>query len=119
MGLKAVLEEVLLSRGIKDEGDLNYMEKEVVEAMVTQVQDRELTPEDLRFNISQMRRAIEDQLTDDDVAVPLTKKAEQKRLFLTARLKNMIMIERILLSPTEAKKYIQGMLNQLKNPNQL
>lgn len=116
MGFFDQLMEVMQSRGVKDFRDMNHLEKETFNQMMEIVEQREMTIDDLRFYLSKLRRSIEEEMTTTEVAIPKTEEAERKRLFLTARLRNMIMIEGMLTSPSEAKRVMEIMLRQLKSP---
>lgn len=111
------LMEILKPRGIDNIEDLNYLEREQFDQMIEIVEQKQITLEDLRFYIGRLRKGIEEELVSDGVAIPQTPEAERKRLFLTARLKNIILIESVLLSPSEAKKYLEMMITQMKNGN--
>lgn len=116
MGMFDALMDILNERGVKSFEDLNPLEKETFESLLEVAESREVTTEDLRFYIGKLRRAIEEDLSKPEIAIPVNQEAERKRLFLLARLRNMILIEDVLVSPSQAKKTFESMLAQLKNP---
>lgn len=97
--------EILQSFGIKDYDNLNSDEQDTLKGWVEKVEKSNITLEDVKNGIIAMRQVLEMEVVN-------VENTGRKDLMLKGRLKNMILIETILIRPERARaaldNYIAG-----------
>lgn len=93
------LEEILEKAGIKSFDDLKDFEKETYFKMLEIAEKGQITLEDVKKHIKNMREGVEFSLATEDLS-------KNKSLFLKARLKNYILLESLFERPERAKEML-------------
>lgn len=83
--------------------DLNPFEKETLNTMLQAVQKGQISIPKLRDYISQMKYAVENELTKVDFG-------SKQDTFLKARLRNYMLLEAFLISPEKAQEQLEAAL---------
>ena len=102
-----IFTKILENFGIKDFDQLNSLEQDTLKSWVDKVEQATITLEDIKNGITVMRQAIETELVN-------YKNDFQKDLYLKARLKNMILIETILIRPERARAALNSYITRAK-----
>jgi hypothetical protein len=102
-----MFEQILEAFGIKDYDDLTSVEKETLNKWVEQVEKTAITIEDVKRGVIAMREGVESELANYP-------KRDRKDLYLKARLRNLVVIEAILLRPDKAKAALDAYINRVK-----
>jgi len=114
-----ILEEALKRLGVDSYSDLNDLEKQEYERWLSAMSSSEITPENIKHYIAQMKNAVLMQLADEPEMIhskilPFLKYPNPVNVTLKARLKNYILLEAFLGRPEQAKAALQQHLQQVK-----
>ena len=102
-----MIDELLERVGLKYE-DLNQAEKETLHLWLNKLDNNKLRVEDIRKYVASMRDSVEQDLT--------TAKNKSKRdLLLKARLRNYMLLEAFLESPTKAREALERAISGIAN----
>lgn len=101
-------DKILDELGLKYE-DLNIVERETYQQAVFSVQN--LSLDDVKVNIVEMKNAIAMQLCD----IPDDTEHQDINCKLKARLKNYLVLEAFLTVPEKAEKALRNSLQNMKN----
>jgi hypothetical protein len=103
-----VLDEILKQCGLRFE-DLNSVERETLNVMVSAIEQNSLTIEKIRESIQTMRAAVSKELSEEPEYVQLLffKIRNDKNIYLKARLRNYLLLEGLLTNPEKAKKQLE------------
>jgi hypothetical protein len=98
----------LLARYGLTRENLSFSEIQTLEAMARAVKDRSITVPDVIDFVDSMIRSLEDELANDDPTTFfgwwLRRDRDRSR---KARLKNLLILRRVLVSPQEAQKDLE------------
>jgi hypothetical protein len=83
--------------------DLNYAEKETYEQWMKNLEVRQMSLEDFREGITKMKNGVAEELAD------LPSK-DERNYVLKARLKNYILLEKVLNTPKQAREALEKAL---------
>jgi hypothetical protein len=106
-------DELLKNLGLKYE-DLNFVERDTYNKMLTQLAKSEISLTSWKDNITQMKVQVELEMytiSEDDLD---DKKVKSKLKSLLARLKNYILLESYLLSSERAKATLKAQITNSK-----
>jgi hypothetical protein len=97
-----IIDDILARAGLKYE-DLNEVEHEWLERQLEALSQKKITVSLIRDHISKMRESVE---------LELTKVGHETKqdIFLKARLRNYILLEKFLSTPEDAKRQLNQML---------
>lgn len=87
--------------------DLNDQEKITYEQLSRkkeEIENAEITGENIKDYITQMKNAVSSELAD----LPSDEKSKERNTYLKARLKNYILLEELLFTPDKAKKMFKA-----------
>lgn len=123
------IDDVLKKKGLKFD-DLEPMEKETLFSWMNSLKKNELTVIGVREYVTKMRDSVAQGLSELEEVPPtwlsvlcfmiplvgIIRKwyLDQKRLMLTARLRNYILLEAMLTTPERAKAAVERALNNLR-----
>ena len=112
--MDTILEKVGLSYD-----ELSELEKQTLYTWVEQVKTNQLTVEGIRLHVSAMRETLEKELIDEPEFnyIFIFKVPNRKQILLKARLKNMLMIESLLMGPERAQKALEAAIGNLNLKN--
>lgn len=104
-------EEILNKFGLKYE-DLNTVEKETYNSMISGIKQSSLNSEKLKEYVSRMRYAVEEELVNEPehIRIFIFKFENRKQIYLKARLRNYMLLEAFLESPKRAKEALERAL---------
>lgn len=109
----SLLDDILSRAGVTYE-DLNKAEQATLDRMLESVNKNEITVDKIREYIKAMRESVSEDLAKQSMKRPSFYAFMfkwRKDYLLKARLRNYILLEAFLDSPTKAKKAIEEMLS--------
>lgn len=123
------VDNLLHKRGLKLE-DLSTEEQETLMVWMSALQRNELSVPAIQSYVTKMRESVSSAITEIDETpntwlsvlcffipiIGIIRKwyLDQRRLLLTARLRNYILLEAMMVSPQRAKQQIEKQINSIK-----
>lgn len=105
----SIVDDILLEKRGLTYDELSTEEREVYNQLTDEARKSVLTMESFKSGVVRMREAIQMELVDEPEFnyIFIFKVPNRKQIYLKARLKNLILIEAILIAPEKVKEQIE------------